>query len=207
MGYSHCWWTRSPALPKAAFARVVHDFKKLLPRLAGAGVLLAGRDGEGSPVLTPNEISFNGKNGCGHARREVGIAWPCDGAGGIATADEDAVDGLWAVGAMLAKRQCDGDCSHDSFELLRAGEHRSRDGRCFEFCKTAFKPYDLAVTACLVIAKHRLGSDIEVASDGGACEWADAKTLCQAVLGYGADVAVPDPPHPVEPPRATCSPE
>lgn len=37
----------------------------------------------------------------------------------------------------------------------------------FQFCKTARKPYDTAVTACLLLAKHHFGSAIEITSDGG----------------------------------------
>jgi len=93
-----------------------------------------------------------------------------------------------------------GPYGHEAFRLLHIGERPGRDGRCFEFCKTACKPYDLAVTACLVIAKHHLGDDIEVASDGSSEDWRDAKTLCQAVLGYGVGVGVPEPQRPITPP-------
>ena len=57
----------------------------------------------------------------------------------------------------------------------------------FGCTKTARKPYDLAVTACLIIAKHHLKDEIEVSSDGERIEWAPAILLCQDVLGYGVD--------------------
>jgi hypothetical protein len=55
----------------------------------------------------------------------------------------------------------------------------------FHFCKTAYKPYDLAVQVCLVIAAHHLGDAILVSSDGSQEQWQDAIALCQSVLGYG----------------------
>jgi len=55
----------------------------------------------------------------------------------------------------------------------------------FFFCKTARKPYDVCVTACLIIAKHYLGEEIKISSDGETNEWNEAKTYCQEILGYG----------------------
>ena len=55
----------------------------------------------------------------------------------------------------------------------------------FFFCKTARKPYDVCVTACLIIAKHYLGNEIKISSDGETSEWNEAKTYCQEILGYG----------------------
>lgn len=50
------------------------------------------------------------------------------------------------------------------------------------FCKTARLPYDTVVTACLIILKHRLGSLINVTSDGSRDEWNDGLILVQKVL-------------------------
>jgi hypothetical protein len=54
------------------------------------------------------------------------------------------------------------------------------------WCKTAFKPYDVAVTAALLIAKHHCGEKIEITSCGSDVHWWDAKLICQRILGYGA---------------------
>ena len=60
-------------------------------------------------------------------------------------------------------------------------------GKFFDCCKTAYKPYDLAVTICLVIAKHYLKNDITISSDGNITHWQEAMQLCQHFLGYGED--------------------
>ena len=52
--------------------------------------------------------------------------------------------------------------------------------------KTGFRPYDIAMTAVLLIAKHYLRDRILVYTDGADAQWADARRICQRVLGYGA---------------------
>ena len=78
------------------------------------------------------------------------------------------------------------DMDHESF-VLECGSPSS-----FNFCKTACKPYDIAVTACLVIAKNHLGDDIRVSSDGELKDWKSAIGLCQEVLGYGDNFKLGD---------------
>jgi hypothetical protein len=50
--------------------------------------------------------------------------------------------------------------SHETFAIDKQGT------RGFDFCKTAYKPYDTAVVACLIEAE-RLGVVDEWSSDGG----------------------------------------
>jgi hypothetical protein len=54
----------------------------------------------------------------------------------------------------------------------------------FACTKTAYKPYDVAVTAFLILAKHHLGDAIKVSTDGEPKDWEDGRMLCEAVLGY-----------------------
>jgi len=54
-----------------------------------------------------------------------------------------------------------------------------------EYVKTGFRPYDLAVTAVLLVAKHHLKDQLVIHSNGADAQWADARRLCQKVLGYG----------------------
>lgn len=53
----------------------------------------------------------------------------------------------------------------------------------FNFCKTARKPYDGVVTACLVAAADRLGVNLTVTSDGGAEGLSAGCQLAARVLG------------------------
>ena len=69
------------------------------------------------------------------------------------------------------------DRGHESF-VMRA---KPSD---FDFCKTARKPYDLLVQACLVVLKHKYGSRVRINSDGDLSEWQDAMAMVSEVLGY-----------------------
>ena len=107
-------------------------------------------------------------------------------------AGEDPVSGSWFAGVKLCSRACDGDCSYETFCLERRQKdgQLEKDGRIFNFCKTAFRPYDIAVTACLLIAKHVLQDEIIVRTDGDDSGWFDAKMLCQSLFGYGLEYEV-----------------
>jgi len=51
----------------------------------------------------------------------------------------------------------------------------------FNFCKTARKPYDKVVTACLILLKHYFNF-IEVSSDGDLDEWKYGIELFKSVF-------------------------
>lgn len=86
-----------------------------------------------------------------------------------------------------------GGLGHEQFIMdldieVEPGQRRPRTdelGRYFQFCKTARKPYDLAVCAALIAAKHHF-PEMKVTSDGEESDWKDACDLCQRVLGFGA---------------------
>jgi hypothetical protein len=233
MGYTH-YWKRKERFSPEGFERVVRDFKMVMKYLSPF-VPLAGGAGDGEAVIDSSRICFNGVRDCGHARRNMGITWPGDGAKGIALVvehyeempaetlvtllcgqEEDLalndsdVAGTWYAGLELAKRTCGGDCSHETFslplEMDKTGwrepvgkiayyddcgnpvfNKKEEVGLFFGFCKTAYKPYDLAVICCLIIAKHHLKSEIVVSSDGTLEQWKDGMLICQKILGYGME--------------------
>ncbi|MEN6549921.1 MAG: hypothetical protein ABFE07_28090 [Armatimonadia bacterium] len=196
MGYSH-YFDRPKVLPKAAFAAIRQDFAKLLPELERIGLKLAGPLGKGPVEVGDDGIWFNGAHDCGHlSNQDLVIPWPSAKAGGIAKYNENAIDGTWFAGASVEKRCCNGDCSYESFCFpvrLKKGEDYYRDpqakdrGLVFQFCKTAFRPYDLAVICFLIIAKRHLKTKLRVASDGEDGHWADGRLFCQMHLGYGEE--------------------
>ncbi|MDP8268221.1 MAG: hypothetical protein P9L97_05780 [Candidatus Tenebribacter davisii] len=73
-----------------------------------------------------------------------------------------------------------GDDGHETFLLERKGS----DGFGFQFCKTAQKPYDLLVCACLLIYKHHSPNTIELFSDGDEEDWKESTELVNLVFGY-----------------------
>jgi len=187
MGYTH-YWRRKPQIDKKAFANIIADFQRLMPELAAAGVKLAGPDGTGEVLVTEDLISFNGSTYCGHPSHfDLVIPWPDLHAAGIFAGNP--ISGTWFAGHTLTTRACPGDCSCDTFYFPRVYDpqewEKPENGLYFQFCKTAFRPYDLAVTVFLVVAKHHLESSLVIASDGTEENWFDAKLLCHIALGYG----------------------
>jgi len=191
MGYTH-YWRREKKVEAGTYLRIVMDFKKLVPVLEAQGVKLAGGLGSGEPEFNEVEVMFNGIENCGHERYELGITWPAAKAAGVST--EPSVVGSWFAGAHIEQRCCDGDCSHETLhfpiELKPQEWQKPENGKWFQFCKTAYKPYDWAVTAFLVIAKHYLGDKIVVRSDGDLSQWQDAMQVCQIELGYGLEFKI-----------------
>lgn len=67
------------------------------------------------------------------------------------------------------------DSEHIAFNGIEEDAHETfvltKDGPAFSFCKTARKPYDIAVVALLILANH-YGPDVwEITSDGVVSEW------------------------------------
>jgi hypothetical protein len=183
-------------IDSAAFANIATDFGKIVLALDDMGVRLADGFGDNVPEITPENVWFNGLSKCGHRKNsEVSIPWPSDKATGGVGSSVTAVSGHWFAGSLLDKRCCNGDCSYETMNFprvmpkeryMQAGTEPRNLGLWFACCKTAYRPYDVAVTAFLIIAKHQLRTKIAVASDGVDCNWEDGRQLCQQILDYGA---------------------
>lgn len=71
-----------------------------------------------------------------------------------------------------------GNLAHETFILRDFFKHNSG----FNFCKTAHKPYDVVVVACLAVLKDCLKELVEVSSDGRAWEFENGVQLASVVL-------------------------
>lgn len=191
MGYTHYWY-RKTEIDQGTFDRILLDFVAIQPYLEDIMKgKLCGGNGTGLPELSTDAIIFNGNEKCGHTQRNLGITWPSDDASGMAD-NSVAANGEWFAGAKLSGRSCGGDCSHETFNFPRDQKpdyphQMHQDNYVFDFTKTAYKPYDLAVNVALIIAKHYLGDRIYIHSDGELKHWEDGMKLCQAKFGYGID--------------------
>lgn len=77
-----------------------------------------------------------------------------------------------------------GDDAHEEFSM-REHYRQNFEGDPFDrctFCKTARKPYDIVVVACLIVLKHRLKDLIVVSSDGYTDDWKEGLRLAKNVL-------------------------
>jgi hypothetical protein len=78
------------------------------------------------------------------------------------------------------------DLGHETFYVARVfrdgyrQERRPGSGLFFQCCKTARKPYDLAVVACLTALKVRV-PEVELSSDGSFEERAHGIALAESV--------------------------
>ena len=148
---------------------------------------------KGAPTISDDLIAFNGADDCGHHKNSsIVIPWPEDDARGVEFNSKEygIKSGHWFAGAMLAKRTCDGSCSYETFRLERVmnvGDWWKPDchGRHFNCCKTAFRPYDLAVTTCLVLLCLHFPNwaEVLVSTDGTSENWQDASWIIKQALG------------------------
>jgi hypothetical protein len=186
MGYCH-YWEIEQEVDQETFSRIVVDVQRVVLALDDMGVRLAGPLGRGLPEIDANHIAFNGLWDCGHvANQEISIPFPAADAKGVGNSINAVAGSYFGMGTLLRHRTCDGNCSYETFRLARDCEDISRviNGRYSDSCKTAFRPYDLAVQCVLLIAKHHLKERIQVWSGGSDFHWNDARLLCYVHLDY-----------------------
>lgn len=73
-----------------------------------------------------------------------------------------------------------GEESHETF-------YWAIDGSGFNFCKTAAKPYDTVVTACLIHLKDVYGDLVDIGSDGSWADWSLGARLYRNATGLTAE--------------------
>ena len=101
--------------------------------------------------------------------------------------ESDSISQLPHVGSQMVHFNGKGEDGHETFILERVTEikdYQKAEGAktAFNFCKTARKPYDKYVVACLIIAKSIFGKDITISSDGELDEWQEGKKLAEQVM-------------------------
>ncbi len=186
VGYCH-YWEIEQEVDHEPFSRIVADVQQIVLTLDDMGVRLAGPLGEGLPEIEMDHIAFNGLWHCGHAKNEeIVIPFPATDASGIGSSINAVEGSYFGMGTLLKHRACDGNCSYETFRLARKCNEIDKicDGRYSDSCKTAFRPYDLAVQCVLLIAKHHLKERIKIWSGGTDFHWNDARLLCYVNLSY-----------------------
>jgi len=186
MGYCHYWGMEKEITPEA-FSRIIADVQQMILTLDDLGVRLAGPLGEGLPEIEVDHIAFNGLWDCGHPKNdEISIPFPAVDAQGIGNSANAVAGSYFGMGTLLQHRACDGNCSYETFKFAKSFAQTAKDidGRYSDSCKTAFRPYDLAVQCVLLIAKHHLKDDIQVWSGGSDFHWNDARLLTYSHLNY-----------------------
>ena len=205
MGYTHYWYSATE-LDAKKWKQFARDCKKIFAASKTIGIDLANGSGDpGSlPEITPELISFNGSEkqqpGQWTTSEKISIPWPAEMAG-ITDHNPDPISdktaGTWFAGDLLTQRTAPinnqtghGSGSYETCCFKRTGElskwaKEEGEAKCFNCCKTAYRPYDLTVTACLIAYKHHFGDLVKISTDGEEKDWVDGRILCQNVLGYG----------------------
>lgn len=155
MGYTHYWTpvAYAPAEKKARFDKFFEICKKLYDNLPDE-IQIAGGMGEDDPLIGQYFVERNRVLPVGQSTPE----WVEVNHGRC----------IWFNGTSKNGED------HETFSIFE-------DEIEWSFCKTARKPYDLFVCACLIAA--RLVLDYKISSDGREAEWADAFEFYARVIG------------------------
>jgi len=83
-----------------------------------------------------------------------------------------------------------GERSHETCRVTRVNEldPHLRRNEAFGFTKTAYKPYDRAVTAVLLAYRHRFPGEVRLSSDGDHDDWLEGQALVKAACGYVPEI-------------------
>lgn len=203
MGYTHYWY-RPEQMNAEKFAEFAGDCKQIAH-------YCQHRLGIDLDIIQINFdfIGFNGSDsqrlGVWTTTEDVTIPWPSSTAslnGENPDPSADKTAGRWFAGTLASQRVAPiggnglGDGSYETFVIEQEipqgdGRHQAEDGTRlrFECCKTAYRPYDLAVTACLIALKHHFPV-VVIRTDGQEKDWLDGKILCNNLLGYGMDFQI-----------------
>jgi len=159
MGYTH-HWHRPPVIPDHIFDRIRADFESwCFPWRMWAFPSRAGMAGMRAGLPTKIFDSTVFAIADTQKMKRSFVPYPAEGARGIGpshTAIGDCDEFL-----RLKHRCCGGSCRHETFGFPRMAEPHwpisnepGTEGMVFNWTKTGFKPFDIAVTAALLIAKR-----------------------------------------------------
>lgn len=101
--------------------------------------------------------------------------------------ERDETDKTPSVTNQMVRFNGKGEDGHETFLFQRKEEIRDYQKAkgakmAFGFCKTARKPYDKYVVACLIIAKSIFGEDVVISSDGELDDWQVGKGLAEQAM-------------------------
>ena len=125
------------------------------------------------------KLALDAKTICDYAQAN-GI--PLANADAEAGTQPEFTEGYFSLNGVIDEN---GDNGHETFYwagIPTQPEYRKNSPEYFNFCKTAYKPYDAVVTAILIRAKAIYGSCISVSSDGHWEEWQAGRDLYEKIF-------------------------
>lgn len=208
MGYTHYLYRPEKLGDIKKWKKFTADVKKIFNHAQNdLGIKLAnGLADEGSePHIDSFVVDFNGSNeqpaGTWTTTEQICIPWPSPTAGITEPSDMpfEKTEGQWFAGDIVSQRVApinqETGLGSGSYETMRIERNYKRmpfdepneQGLYFDCCKTAYRPYDLVVTAVLIALKHHF-PEVILRSDGEEKDWMDGRFLCNNLLGYGLDL-------------------
>ncbi len=189
MGYTH-YLQRPPEIEN--FGAIALATKVCCEAVRKLGIDIVGGHGEpdSEPEFDYDRIWFNGsskqKPGQWTAEGSFGIVWPSNKSKPIPASDT-VVSGQWFGGAELEKRIApNGDGSYETLNISRVYKvnewsEKDENGNYFDFCKTAYRPYDILVMCAYLVTKY-YDNRCVIGSDGQANEWKIAVAITAKAL-------------------------
>lgn len=159
MGYTH-YFHHTRRFTNAQWAEVMTDLNRIAATARAEGITLADGFGESELPAKGSESVTDGPRYLPDQRDESGEKFV-------------SFNGL-------------GEDGHETFILFQNRApllpHQDKARRGWDFCKTARKPYDVAVTACLCYLESVYPGQISAESDGAAEDWQDGLALARRAL-------------------------
>jgi len=190
MGYTHYITRKQINHDQTTWDKLIVDCKTLyknMPEYSHSSgdysgndpLFLSGCYEHDKPQFTKSQVVFNGSNGLKRIKRigpndkgQKSIEWL------DAKSDNDNLNNL----------------GHETFVLCRKTwiqpDYRNDKQTLFSFCKTARKPYDLMVQACLILYKFYFKDDVSIFSDGDDEDWSEAFKFIATALPHGKEIGI-----------------
>ena len=146
MGYTHYFYRAKKDFDQTTWNVFISECKKMVKALPktidGEPLVLTGCSRYKIPLFNKDQVYFNGGSGAPRTRDTSGTYYSTDNT----------------------------NLGHETFSIQRkytkGAFDNSSDSMQFDCCKTARKPYDLAVMLVLMLYKYYFKDDVRVSSDG-----------------------------------------
>jgi len=126
-----------------------------------------------------NKLAMDAKAICDHAQAN---GLPLANGMGEAGTEPEFTEAYFSLNGVSDEN---GDNGHETFHwdgIPTLPDYRKKESEYFDFCKTAYKPYDAVVTAILIRAKVIYGSCVSINSDGSWEDWKAGRDLYEEVF-------------------------